>query len=115
MPQTFGTNANNDIYILPSGNLAVLSGLPAVSGACATATKAQLGEMVLTILQGIPNFQTVWVGSPNLPIWESKVRQALLAVTGVIEVTSLASQVVNGQLSYQAEILSTFGPLTVNS
>lgn len=115
MPQTFAANANNDIFIAPNGNLSVLSGLAAVTAACASSSKAQLGEMILSILQGIPNFQTVWVGSPNIALWESYIRKALLTVDGVIEVTSLTAEASNGRLSYTAEILSSFGPLTVNA
>ena len=63
MVQTFGQNANGDVYIGSDGNLVILSGLPAVEAACATASLAQLGEEVLTTGNGLPNFQAVWVGA----------------------------------------------------
>ncbi len=39
MTRSFGTNASNDLYLGPDGNLVVLSGIAAVEAACATATK----------------------------------------------------------------------------
>lgn len=114
MAQTFGTNSNNDIYIGADGNLAILTAAPATLGACATASKAQLGEMVLAITSGIPTFQTVWTGRPNLLIFESYLRKTLKAVVGVTDVKSLTTSVVDGALKYTAVIQSVYGPLTVN-
>jgi hypothetical protein len=90
MTQTFGLNANNDIYLDATGNLVILSGQDAVETACGTATKAQLGEMVLQTGLGIPNFQTIWVGAPNLTMFESYLRQTILSVDGVVSITSLS-------------------------
>lgn len=115
MPKTFATNENNDIFIAPNGNLSILTGLAAVGGACLTASKAQLGEMVLSINNGIPNFQTIWKGSPNIALWESYLRRTLLSVEDVIEVVQLTTVAQNNQLQYTAKISSTFGPLTVNA
>lgn len=119
MTQTFGLNANNDIYLDDNGNLVILSGQPAVESACATATKAQLGEMVLQTLLGIPNFQTVWVGVPNLPMFQFYLRKTLAAVDGVVAVTDLTvgTAVVNNPVTgldetvlvYSATIENEFG------
>lgn len=109
MTTTFGTNANNDLYIGSDGNLVVLTGLQAVMAACETATKAQLGEMVLTDTQGIPNFQTIWVGSPNYALYQSFLRNTLLAVPGVLDVKSITLTALNNILSYTAVIVTQFG------
>lgn len=114
MTMTFATNASNDIFLGSDGNLAIVRGLPAVEAGCQTASQAQLGEMILAITSGIPNFGTVWVGSPNLSIFEAYLRKTLLGVDGVIEVTTLTTRAVNGQLQYTATIRSKYGPLEVN-
>jgi hypothetical protein len=109
MVATFGTNDNNDIYLGITGNLVVLKDLPAIEGACETASKAQLGEMVLAVKQGIPNFQTVWVGTPNFPLFQSYLRNALLGVAGVQNIKSIELSTVQNTLKYTAKIETQFG------
>ena len=109
MVQTFGTNGNNDIYIGREGNLVVLSGVEAVAAACRNVSLAQLGEEVLTVKNGIPNFETVWVGSPNYLLFQNYLRQNLLAVPGVLEVESLTISTENNVLSYTATLKTIYG------
>lgn len=115
MTTTFATdNKNNDLFLGNDGNLVVLHGLPAVEAACATATKLQLGEAVLATGLGIPNFQTVWVGTPNLPLFTSRLRAAINGVIGVTGIASLELSTPNNTLSYVATITSEFGGTTIN-
>lgn len=114
MTQTLGTNENNDIYLGPTGNLVVDNGQQAVEDACQTAAQLQLGEAVLQTQLGIPNFQTVWVGVPNIAIFEAYLRRALLGVNGVIAVTALTVSVADNVLKYTATIQSVYGELFLN-
>lgn len=114
MTKTLGTNDDNDLYLGPDGNLVMLSGLPAVLAACATASKAQLGEMVLAQNAGIPNFQTIWVGAPNYAIWERYLRTALESVRSVREVKEITFTTDQGVLSYRATISTEFGEAQLN-
>lgn len=114
MPLTFAVNQNNDIYIGPDGNLVLISGINAILQACEQAAKTQLGEMVLETNQGIPNFQTVWVGTPNLQQWEAALRLALQNVPGVIGIKSIAFSTQNGVLSYNAVIETDEGIGAIN-
>jgi len=109
MTKTFDTNANNDLYIGANGNLVIVEGILAVKDACANAAKTQIGEMVLDINQGIPNFQSIWVGKPNVSQFEAALRSTLLAVDGVLEVQSLIVLIVGDVLNYTANILTEFG------
>lgn len=114
MTVTFATNDDNDIYLGPDGNLAVLNGLPAIAAACVTATRAQLGEMMFAVNAGIPNFQTVWIGVPKLATYEAYLRKTLQAVLGVDQVSSLTLSRTVDVLSYQAQIQTPFGSGIVN-
>ncbi len=114
MTITFGLNQNNDIYLGANGNLVVLSGIEAVAGACGTIARSQLGEMVLATTQGLPNFQAVWIGVPNLRLWQSYLLSALQNVSGVLAVTNLSLQQVDGILSYEATIKTPFGITQIN-
>lgn len=114
MVKVFASNENNDLYIASDGNLAIKTALEGVIQACEHAVKAQLGEMILAIDQGVPNFQTVWNGSPNLPQFEAYVRKAITGVAGVIEVKELQSDVVENVLVYSATIRTIYGEALVN-
>ncbi len=116
MVQTFNTSASdNDIFIGPDGNLSILSGIGAVEAACATATKAQLGEMVFATNTGIPNFQTLWIGTPEYGLWKSAILKTLQNVPGVTAVTSLNLAANGGTISYIAQITTIFSatPTTI--
>jgi len=109
MAQTFSVNADNDIYLDKSGNLAIAFDLQAVLQDCSQVAKAQLGEMVLNTDQGIPYFTTVFIGVPNLEQTQAAFRAAWLAVAGVIEVISLVLTQQSNTLLYTAIIRTTEG------
>lgn len=110
MVQTLGTaQGTNDLYLDSSGNIALLSGLPAVVCACKTASQTQLGECVLETSVGLPNFQALWTGAPNVPLWESYLRNTLNNVSGVQQVKNIAIQQNKSVLSYQATIQTQYG------
>ena len=114
MTTTFALSATaHDLYLDNSGNIAILTGLPAVEQCCETASLAQLGEMVLETGLGIPNFQAIWVGTPNYSLWQSYLTTALQGVIGVNEVTSIQFSAEGGILSYTATIASEFGPAEI--
>lgn len=109
MTTTFGVNKDNDLYLAGDGNLAVKTGLDAVLQACATATKAQLGEMVLETKLGIPTFQTVWNGTPNYALYSDYLRSTLMQIDGVQEIVMLNLKTNKNVLSYEATIKTIYG------
>jgi hypothetical protein len=120
MTQTLATQDNvpegtqNDLYVV-NGNIAVAYGIQAVLQACATAAKTQLGEVIYNTAQGVPNFQTIWSGSLNIPQWRIALTQILQGIPDVVNVISLEVQVgSNNVLSYQAVILTTYGQGNLN-
>lgn len=115
MVQTFGTNANNDIYLGADGNLVVLTGVDAIAAACVTACLAQLGECVLQTGIGLPNFGSVWVGVPDYAIWQSYLQNTLLSVEGVTQVQSISLKAINNVLNFTAEISTIYGPTTISN
>lgn len=116
MTQTLGVNANNDIYIGANGNLVVLQGEAAVGAACLSTSKASLGEEVFAQNSGLPFFQAVFVGVPNLATYENALLTALLAVDGVVGVSNLTSSLSKNQqgrtvLNYSVTIENEYGLL----
>lgn len=107
--KTLATGANNDLYLGPSGQLALSSDLEAVSQTCEHVVKTMMGELILQTDQGIPNFQMIWNGAPNLAQAENALREALLGVKGVLAVPQLSAFVENHVLIYNATIETIYG------
>jgi hypothetical protein len=114
MTRSLAVDANNDLTVGPDGYLTVATGLAAVTFAAAQAAKALRGEMVLAMDQGIPYFDTVWNGRPNISQFEAALRARLLAVEGVTDITSLTTAQRGDALTYAVEIQTAFGPGTIN-
>lgn len=106
---TFAVNAQNDIYLDSVGNLAFAYDLTAISQQCAQAAKTLLGEMVYNTTTGIPYFQVLWVGVPNIAQYTGALRRAFLAINGVLEVVSLITSQAGNVLSYTAVIRTIYG------
>lgn len=111
--------ANNDIYLNEQGNISMSYDIEAVLQQCAQVAKTLLGEMVFNTDLGIPYFETVWVGVPNISQFNAALRSSFLNVDGVLEVISLlTSQGEDGspsdRLTYTAVIRTTFGTGAVN-
>lgn len=111
--------ANNDIYLDQQGNIAISRDLNAVLEECSQVAKTILGEMIFNTDLGVPYFETVWVGVPNVTQFNASLRQSFLNVNGVLEVISLlTSQGGDGspsdRLTYTAIIRTIFGTGAVN-
>jgi hypothetical protein len=119
--QTLSANVNsnipgvafNDLYLNADGNISLSFDLQAALQACAQAAQTLLGEMVFNVNQGIPYFQTVWVGVPNVQQFTAALRAAFLAVPNVVEVISLVTSQQNDSLTYSAIIRTSFGSGTI--
>lgn len=107
--KTLSSDLNNDLYIAPNGLLSVSTGLTALAQTCEQVAKTMMGELVLQSDQGIPNFQMIWSGAPNIAQAENALREALLGVEGVLSVPQLSAFVENNVLTYNATIETIYG------
>jgi hypothetical protein len=110
--RTFTVDKNNDL-VIKSGRLGISTDLLATKQVCEQAVKAILGEMVLNVDEGMPNFETIWQGNPNVAQFEAFVRSRILEVDGVIDIISLSSDLINDKLVYNAEIKTVYGVVNV--
>ncbi len=111
----FGVNDQNDIYLGKDGNLVIVQDLEGTLQACAHSAKTRLGEMVLAVNEGLPDFELIWVGIPNIPQYESSIRRAILNVFGVLDILSFVSEISNNNLSYSIVIRTIYGTGVVTS
>lgn len=113
MTRTLAVDSSNDIFIGPDGSLAVSTARTAVLHLCAQAAKAQFGEMIYAVDEGMPNFDVVWNGSPNVGQFEAYLRRTLLAVADVISVDAVTIEAQGASLIYTADITTIYGSGTV--
>jgi hypothetical protein len=114
LTQTLAVNQRNDLYIGLDGNLAQAFGLQAVLQAAQQAAKTRLGEMIYATDQGLPFFEAVWVGVPNLSQYSAYLRRTLLAVADVTDVSELTLSRSDNLLTYRAVIRTTYGTGAIN-
>lgn len=105
--------AFNDLYLDGDGNIVLSFDIQAVEEACAQAAQTILGEVIYNTAEGIPYFETLWVGVPNTPQFEAALRSAFLNVPNVVEVVSLLTSQENNTLTYNAVIRTTFGSTAI--
>jgi len=101
-----------DIYLDSRGNISTSLDQEAVLQLCAQAASTVLGEMIYNTEQGIPFFQAVWIGTPNLQQYRASLRSAFLAVGNgqlVTEVISLLTSKDSNTLYYTAIIRTIYG------
>lgn len=106
---TFAVNANNDLYLDKYGNIVIVEDLTAVLQICQQVAQVRLGEIALNTDEGIPFFETVWNGVPNIAQFENALRTAFLNVTGVLQVVSLGAVQEGRNLNYTAVIQTIYG------
>lgn len=114
MSVVIAVDGKNDLYIGPSGSLALATGLEAVMQACQQAAQTQLGEMIYATDQGLPNFAAVWNGAPNVAQFEAYLRRMLAQVDGVTAVIDATVTVTNNALRYTATIETIYGRGAIN-
>jgi len=114
MGRTLAVDSTNDIFIGTDASLSLVDGITATLQAAQQAAQTQLGEMIYAIDQGIPNFEVVWNGAPNLAQFEAYLRRAILAVDGVIAVDELEVASASNTLTYRAVITTIYGSGAIN-
>lgn len=120
--QTLSANVNNnipgvafnDIYLNSFGNISISLDQKAVLEGCAQAAQTVLGELIYFVDQGIPFFETVWIGVPNIQQYVAAITLAFLNVPNVTQVNELTTTQIDSNLGYQALISSNFGVSNIN-
>ncbi len=109
----FEIDTNNG-FKLTSGTINRVTGIDAVVINCQHEAQVIQGEDPFNQTRGMPNFDTVWNGNPNLIQFEFNLRRVLLAVANVDSVSNFQSEIVDNVLSYDIDINTPFGTDTVS-
>lgn len=115
MVKSFAFDSTNDLYLDTSSNLAIAQDIEAVKFACQNAIQTILGEMIYQTNQGVPYFQIVWKGNPNLLQFKAALTATLLTVANVKEVVTIEFSRDGNRLNFVCTILTIFGIVPVES
>lgn len=108
MSTIFEINSDNG-FLVKGGTINRVSGLAAVVINCQHEVQTIRGEDPFRKNKGMPNFQTIWNGTPNVLQFEFFLRQTLLAVKNVDRVSNFQAEVVDNVLNYSIVIETPFG------
>lgn len=109
MSFSLAVNDRNDIFLGSDGNLSTTTELAATLQACEHAARTLLAEKIYAVDEGIPNFDVVWSGTPNLVQFEAYLRRALLSVEGVTQLVDVSVTRAGNSLPYSATIQTVYG------
>ena len=112
MTTNFAIDSDNG-FLLSQNQIVLLEGVEAIAVNCTTEVQTLTGEDPYFQLKGMPNFQTIWEGSPNVPDFETSLRDALLNINGVFNATNFIYDLNDNILTYSIEIQTFIGFTTI--
>lgn len=114
MSITLAVNGNNDLFVDSSGSLAQVRDIEACKESAQQAAQTQLAEMQYHVDRGIPNFEVLWNGRPNVAQFDAALRRELSKVTDVVDVPELSTRLMGDRAVYDVTIKTNFGSVAVN-
>lgn len=111
---TIATNSDNDIYMDNFYNIAFSEDKKALSNVVLNAVRTNRGELQYDLSAGIPYFDTLFSNPPNVPMWESFLKQVTLSIPGIDSVESFSYKVTDHVFRYAMTLTTNLGEVTVN-
>ena len=110
--RTLKTNGNNDIYI-EKRDLAIAEGKEAIGYVAKNRVCTLQGEHQYDLSEGIPYFDVLFGGRPDIDLFRFYLQKELLKVENVHAIKSLETNIESDVLSYTAELQTTEGVVTI--
>lgn len=112
---SFARDSNNDLFLSSRNDISMNTGLDACLQACESAVSTILGEKIYNQDEGIPAFNIIWNGTPNLVQARLVIIDTIEKVDNVIEVSDFNFVVTDNEFKYTATIKTTFGSGNINN
>ena len=109
----FSINENNGFLVI-GGQLNIVTGLQAVIINCQHVAQTIKFENPFNIDEGLPNFETVWDGNPNILQYELFLSRALIQVKDVDKLSDFNADISDNVLNYSIKIHTPFGVDTLS-
>lgn len=107
---------NNDIFLDNNGNLALCRDIEAVKTAVSCETKTNYGEVILNTNLGVPYFETIFTAHPDIELWKSYMKEAILRVPKVLGILAFKTYIdyQKSLLKYTVVINTEYGTEEIN-
>lgn len=107
---------NNDIFLDENRNIALCRDIEAVKTSVSCATKTNYGEIVLNTRLGIPFFETIFTAHPDIDLWMSFMKQAILSIPKVLGIIAFKTNEYRKDkvLKYAVVINTEYGEAEIN-
>lgn len=112
--KTAAINQNNDIYLTPSGNLALKEDLNAMGDIFINKSQTVRGELLFNTEKGIDFMNTIFNSPAEPELFQSELVEQLEDTEETESVYSYTSSVKEGVYEYTADIITTYGNITLN-
>lgn len=112
---TIKTDSNNDIFIDAQNNWVLIDGLDAVMQDVRAETLMRSGEDIYNTQKGVDYLGSVFTPQPNYDDARQSLVTAIESSPDVVRVESLTITIDGEVFNYSADILSSYGPLTVKN
>jgi hypothetical protein len=112
--RTFATTSPTNDFLVSGRTLVLASDIDAVLLVCRHCAQAILEEMVFAKDQGMPYFETVWIGAPTTAPFEAAFRDRIMRVDGVTGIEELTAAQVGDKMQYSAVIATAYGTGVLN-
>ena len=106
---TFQTDNNNGFAVENHQLVLLPSGLEAVRTSVQSEIRVLRGEDRYSTGRGLPNFETIWEGTPDIVQFEVTLRVTVLGVEGVTGFSEFSAVTEGDVLSYRARVSTVFG------
>lgn len=108
MTKTIARNADNDIYLDFTGQIAMANGIQALEQIAKAAILTVKGELQYNTEGGIPYFETVFKSQNNIYLWRAYVLRRIRQFAWVKDITSFEYSVDNTEhtINYSITIVT---------
>ena len=112
--RSIATDANNDIYLDASGNLAMAEGIEAVRQAALNAARTNYKEIPLDTERGIPYMAVIFGEHPNIGLFVQFLIQEIERLEHVRGASGFESRMEGSTLKYSLTIETDYGETEIN-
>ena len=104
----FAINSDNG-FLVTGGTINRLTGIEAVLVNCQHEAQVLRGEDPFDKNRGMPNFEEIWAGQPNVLQFEFSLRNVLSVVKDVDSLSNFKADISSNVLDYEITINTPFG------
>lgn len=112
--KTIAINENNDIYLTPSGNIAIKKDIDALGDILINKSQTNKGELQFDDTKGIDFLNTIFNSPAEIEFFEAELIDQIEKTENVQNVYNFESETKNGTYSYKAEVITRYGNITLN-